>query len=530
MATKAELRVASVDPSLWPLRPLVDFAAGIRASVHAKLLSGFLAVSVLLVAMAIVSLYVIGQMSARAQEMNALDRKVSDAHQMKYDITAQMHYRAMTLLTGDDAAFQKINVSKAQFDGLFGDVKTIGREPSPGFYDKVKIDNDAFNTDSAVVDGEYQLWRAAVAAKDPNAPALLAKALADHLNLEHPASHVVEADMDNLQASVNKEAQAALADFNRNRATLVWVVASFSVVSLLAALLLGFVLSWSFIRPVRTIDRALAGIAAGRFGLTADVLNRDELGTLTTNLNETSTQLANLYSELKDLNANLQQKVADQLAQINRATELKRYLPPQLADSILAGTVNLAMASRRKNLTVFFSDIRGFTSLSERVEPEELIDYLNQYLSAMTEIVFRWGGTLDKYIGDAIMVFFGDPVEYEDHPQRAVKMALEMRAALQELQHRWFMGEEPLSVGMGIVTGYVTVGNVGSSVRTQYTVVGNHVNLASRLADKAAGAQILVSERTMASCTDFAEGDVIEEIELEGVSRPIKIFSIRERE
>src|SRR5207247_7264228 len=131
---------------------------------------------------------------------------------------------------------------------------------------------------------------------------------------------------------------------------------------------------------------------------------------------------------------------------------------------------------RRKKLTIFFSDIRGFTAIAERTEPEELIDYLNQYLSAMTEIVFRHGGTLDKYIGDAIMVFFGDPIPYEDHAMRAVAMALEMRAKLSELQREWFRGEEPLFVGMGISTGYVTVGIVGSSARIDYTVIGSHVN------------------------------------------------------
>jgi class 3 adenylate cyclase len=112
--------------------------------------------------------------------------------------------------------------------------------------------------------------------------------------------------------------------------------------------------------------------------------------------------------------------------------------------------------------------------------------------------VFKHGGTLDKYIGDALMVFFGDPIPYDDHASRAVKMALEMRARLAELRYQWSLGsEETLTVGMGISTGYLTVGNIGSPARMEYTVLGNHVNLASRLADRAKAGQILISERTL---------------------------------
>jgi class 3 adenylate cyclase len=153
------------------------------------------------------------------------------------------------------------------------------------------------------------------------------------------------------------------------------------------------------------------------------------------------------------------------------------------------------------------------------------------YLTAMTDIVFKWGGTLDKYIGDAIMVFFGDPVVYEDDAERAVRMALEMRIKLGELQKLWFVREEEtLTIGMGISTGYVTVGNIGSANRLEYTVIGNHVNLASRLASRASAGQILVSERTLVSVRDIVEAKEIDEIELKGVSRPTKIYEIKARE
>ena len=213
--------------------------------------------------------------------------------------------------------------------------------------------------------------------------------------------------------------------------------------------------------------------------------------------------------------------------ELDRATELRRYLSPTLAESILAGDTKVTLGSNRSQLTTFFSDIRGFTELSERMEPEEIVAELNDYLTEMTEIVFRHGGTLDKYVGDAIMVFFGDPIPQPDHAQRAVRMALEMRRRIEELRAEWRRKYgEPFAIGMGITTGWVTVGHIGSAVRSDYTVIGNQVNLASRLADRAKGGQILVSERTMSAVSDFATGTVIDEVSLKGVSRPIKIYDL----
>jgi adenylate cyclase len=242
-----------------------------------------------------------------------------------------------------------------------------------------------------------------------------------------------------------------------------------------------------------------------------------------------STQLASAYEQLQSLNQNLQARVDSQVQELERATRLKRYLSPQVAESILESSVDVSVDSRRRNLTVFFSDIRGFTELSERMEPEELVDMLNQYLSAMTEIVFKYGGTLDKYIGDAIMVFFGDPIPYDDHAERAVNMALEMRRKLTELQQQWFASrDEILTIGMGISTGYVTVGNIGSSARMEYTVVGNHVNAASRLAGQAVAGQILVTERTMVAVRDAVAGREIGQVEIKGFQRPLRIYDIED--
>ncbi len=294
---------------------------------------------------------------------------------------------------------------------------------------------------------------------------------------------------------------------------------------------LGAVLSWSLIRPVRKVDGALERIADGDFDAHVEVPNRDEFGNLTKNLNRTTGQLSTLYNDLQSLNSNLQETVDAKVAELERASRLKRYLSPGLAESIIAGEQDVKLASSRKFLTTFFSDIRGFTTAVERMEPEELVDELNDYLSEMTEIVFKHGGTLDKYVGDAVMVFFGDPVPQKDHAARAVRMGLEMHERMASLQDRWLRKyNEPFTIGIGIATGWVTVGDIGSPARSDYTVLGNQVNLASRLADRAEAGRILVTERTMIEVEDFVDGTVVDEITLKGINRPIRIYELRPRD
>ena len=180
--------------------------------------------------------------------------------------------------------------------------------------------------------------------------------------------------------------------------------------------------------------------------------------------------------------------------------QLSRYLSPQVYQSIFEGNTQARIESRRKRLTVFFSDIVGFTTATERMEAEAMSALLNDYLEAMSAIVHRHGGTIDKFMGDAIMAFFGDPEsrgEPED-AQACVAMALEMRAALKAMQKEWFNRgvETPFSVRTGINTGFCTVGNFGSAERLEYTIIGAPVNLASRLQTAADPDQVLVSHET----------------------------------
>jgi class 3 adenylate cyclase/CHASE3 domain sensor protein len=504
------------DPDRLPplIRPAVDFIARIRATVHTKLLAGFLVIAVLLVGMGILSILVIGQMNQHANQLIELHRLSDLARQGIYGVTAQSHYRAMALITEVDTYNDKIDLAKANFVAQLDAIAEIGGPGVQESVDRLREIDRRFAEASREVTALYE-------AGD------LDRALDLHISAEHEISHELEDELNTLITSTEQRIDQAAVELGSLHRFLMIAVGAFSGVSLLIALALGAVLSWSVIRPVRKVDHALARIAGGDFDEQVEVPNRDEFGRLTVNLNRTSDRLAKLYNDMTELNENLEKTVEDQLAQIRRAEQLRRYLAPQIADAVLSGGAPVSLHSTRRNLSILFANIRGFTSMSERIEPEELIDALNQYFAVMTDVVFRHGGTLDKYVGDGILSFFGDPILFEDHAERAVATALEMRGRLKALRARWMEHlDEELNVGIGISTGYVTVGNIGSETRTEYTVIGNHVNLASRLAQIAEPNQILVSERTYAAVQRRVEATPLDEISLEGLQRPVRIFEI----
>jgi class 3 adenylate cyclase len=529
MTTDASQAQEELGPLPRVFRPLVDAVARIRASVHAKLLAGFLIIAVLLLAMGGLSVAVLNRVNHQVDTLTALNKQTDLARDMIYKVTVQMHYRAMALVTEgpeEEAEYDgKLLAAKDDFLGdlavmrAFSEPDQIRLEtgelvPRTQFFDELEASNQTFAASSD------QVTELSVAGDT-------ARALDLHLDKEHPISHQLEGALNGLIADSEARVVAATDAFKSDRRFLTIAVASFSALSLLGALLLGAVLSWSLIRPVRRVDTALASIADGDFQTRVTVPNRDEFGSLSNNLNRTTEQLSTLYTDLETLNATLQQTVDTKVAELERARRLQRYLSPQLAESILAGERDVHFEPSRKFLTTFFSDVRGFTAAAEQMEPEELVDALNDYLSEMTDIVFKHGGTLDKYVGDAVMVFFGDPVPQEDHAERAVRMAFEMRDRMTDLQDRWLRQyHEAFKIGIGIATGWVTVGDIGSAARSDYTVLGNQVNLASRLADRAEAGQILATERTMHAVEDFVKASAIDEITLKGVNRPIRIYEL----
>ena len=506
----------SLSTARGPMGFLADLVAGIKVSVHIKLLAGYFAVAMLVLGMAILTLVVISSMNHQVSELTRLQNQVQSAAKKNILVTSQLHSMAVALLTNDEAEYAKTAEAKREFAEILALAESKSPEEKAAFFQRIREANDRFATAGSKVLAQSE---------NPD------EALRIHLEEERPLSIEVERLLAELVDDATAQMTVAQAEFQSDRSLLSTLGWTLTGVTLAAALFIGFVMSLAFIRPVRRIGNALARIAVGDFTQRVNVPNRDEFGALSQNLNQTTERLGQLYSDLNALNQDLQTKVDEQVQELERTTRMKRYLSPQLAESILSGGTDVDLTSRRQELTVLFSDIRAFTAMSERLEPEDLVELLNQYLEEMTGIVFTHGGTLDKYIGDALMVFFGNPVAYEGHAERAVNTALEMQSRLEELQQRWLTrNQEFLTMGIGITTGYVTVGNIGSPSRMDYTVLGNQVNLASRLADEAKGGQILVSERTLLAVRDRVASREIEQIQLEGVSRPIRIFEINDQD
>jgi CHASE3 domain sensor protein len=422
-------------------RPFVDWVARIRATVHTKLLAGFLVIAVLLLSMGVVCIVVLGRVNRQVETLTTLNRQTDIARDMIYQVTAQSHYRAMALLTGEQEYTGKIYAAKSYFAQDLEQLQSITDRDRSVFFDDLETANDRFTEMSDQVTALDQAGKQAQAQQM-------------HIDFEHTQSHVLEDALNSFIADSHAQVAAETTSFANHRRFLTLAVAMFSGVTLLGALGLGAILSWSLIRPVRRVDWGLARIAHGEFDTRVSVPNRDEFGSLTSNLNKTAEQLSGLYSELQRLNTDLQATVDTKVAELDVATRLRRYLSPQLAESILAGERDVSLGTSRKLLTIFFSDVRGFTSAAEQMEPEALVDELNEYLTEMTEIVFKHGGTLDKYVGDAVMVFFGDPIPQNDHARRAVLMGFEMRERMAELQQRWFdRYRHSFEIGIGIATG-----------------------------------------------------------------------------
>jgi len=226
-----------------------------------------------------------------------------------------------------------------------------------------------------------------------------------------------------------------------------------------------------------------------------------------------------------------QELISSKTRELERlANRLAQYLSPQIYETIFSGNESSADTYTRKNLTVFFSDIVQFTDMSDSLEPEKLATVINSYLSEMTQIALDCGGTIDKFIGDAILVFFGDPETRGDREDAlaCVDMATRMQTRIQELQGYWKKNgvSEGFKVRMGITSGYCTVGNFGSNQRMDYTVLGKPVNLAARLQSLAQADQILISDTTHALVEQQVDCNFVDEVQPKGFARPVKFHSV----
>jgi class 3 adenylate cyclase/HAMP domain-containing protein len=247
---------------------------------------------------------------------------------------------------------------------------------------------------------------------------------------------------------------------------------------------------------------------------------------------EQADKLMEQTDQLRDWNKSLEERVETQLGEIERIRRLERFLAPQVAQLIASGDGHEGLLdSHRREVTVVFCDLRGFTSFTETTEPEEAMNVLREYHAALGELIFKYEGTLDRYAGDGVMILFNAPIQFEDHVKRAVKMSVEMRDTVGALTEKWRNRGHNLGFGIGIALGYATLGQIGFEQRLEYAAIGSVTNLASRLCDEAKANHIVVSRRVYGMVEQWVEGRPIDDLNLKGFNHPIlaaEIISWRE--
>jgi class 3 adenylate cyclase/HAMP domain-containing protein len=252
-----------------------------------------------------------------------------------------------------------------------------------------------------------------------------------------------------------------------------------------------------------------------------------ELASANSVVSEQADKLKEQTDQLRNWNRSLEERVEKQLGEIERIRKLERFLAPQVAQLIASSDGHDSLLdSHRREVTVVFCDLRGFTSFTEATEPEEAMNVLREYHAALGELIFRYEGTLDRYAGDGVMILFNAPIQFDDHCKRAVKMACEMRDAIGALTQKWRNRGHSLGFGMGIALGYATLGQIGFEQRLEYAAIGSVTNLASRLCDEAKADQIVVSRRVYGMVEQWVEARALDDLVLKGFNHPVLAMEI----
>jgi adenylate cyclase len=232
-------------------------------------------------------------------------------------------------------------------------------------------------------------------------------------------------------------------------------------------------------------------------------------------------------AQLAEWNRSLEQRVSEQCAEIERVGRLRRYLAPQIADLVLSTGDDHVLETRRREITVAFCDLRGFTAFAETAEPEEVTTVLREYHGCVGPLIHKFEGTLERFAGDGVMIVFNAPLPCPDPSPRAVRMAIEMRTGVAELGVKWRKYGHELGFGVGIAQGYATLGPIGFEGRFDYTAIGTVVNLAARLCGEALSGQILVDRKVHAAIEPLADLEAAGELTLKGLHRPVPAYNVR---
>ncbi|MGB8633287.1 MAG: GAF domain-containing protein [Xanthobacteraceae bacterium] len=243
-------------------------------------------------------------------------------------------------------------------------------------------------------------------------------------------------------------------------------------------------------------------------------------------LRERTEQLEIRSQEIVKLNQQLEQRVVDQVGEIERMGRLRRFLPPQVADLIVASGTEKQLESHRREITALFCDLRGFTGFSESSYPEDVMALLRDYHAAIGKIIIKYSGTLERYAGDGVMVVFNDPVPVENPALQAVLMALEMRDAIGALTETWHRCGHDIGFGIGIAHGFATLGTIGFEGRFDYAAIGTVSNVASRLCDEAKPGQVLINSRVLTKVENAVTVEPVGEFTLKGIRRPMMAYNV----
>jgi adenylate cyclase len=263
-------------------------------------------------------------------------------------------------------------------------------------------------------------------------------------------------------------------------------------------------------------------IEAGADDFIPKPFNHDELLTRVKSL----LRIKRYHDTIKDLNRTLEQRVQDQVGELERLRELRRFLSPQLADAIVKAGDKSVLASHRRQVAVLFCDLRGYTNFADSVEPEELMGVLGEFHEVIGRLVGRFEATVGALAGDGVELFFNDPIEIEDPGFRAVQLACALRAEMTVLLDQWRKRGYELDFGVGIALGYATCGEIGFEGRSDYAAIGSVTNLAARLSDEATGGQILISQRLYADVEERVDAEGAGEFTLKGFPRPMPAHNV----
>jgi len=271
------------------------------------------------------------------------------------------------------------------------------------------------------------------------------------------------------------------------------------------------------------------GIEAGADDFLAKPINQPELLARVRSLLRVKSlqdQVLNQAEELRAWNAKLEERVLDQVSQLERLSRLKRFVSPKIGELILAGEVDDPLKTHRREITVVFTDLRGFTAFGETAEPEEVMGVLRDYHATLGNIVVKHEGTIEHFAGDGVMILFNDPIELAEPELAAVRMALEMRDAVGTLSLAWKKRGHDLGFGVGVANGYATLGTIGFEGRRDYGAIGPVCNLSARLCSEAKTGQILVSQRVYGRIEPGVNAEPAGEAMLKGFHRPVAMFNV----